>query len=71
MKSGPKLKEKEKNRIASVLAKEYLEVTQWPLQTTEGIHGARLAIRCCAASLGVYSHFNLAIEKIARSKHEG
>lgn len=46
-----------KRDIAKALWSEYLRVDEWPLQTEEGAHGAKCAIRCCATRLGVYPEF--------------
>lgn len=43
--------------IAQKLREEYQRVDDWPLQTEEGSHGAKCAIRCVAVKLGVYSEF--------------
>lgn len=45
------------DEIASKLWEEYLRVDTWSLQTEEGAHGAKCAIRCVAVALGVYSEF--------------
>lgn len=46
-----------KEKLAKKLWQEYLRVDTWPVQTEEGAHGAKCAIRCVATSLGVYPEF--------------
>ena len=45
------------DQIADALWAEYRRVDDWPLQTEEGAHGAKCAIRCCATRMGVYPEF--------------
>lgn len=42
---------------ARKLWEEYLRVDSWPLQTSEGAHGAKCAIRCVAVKFGIYPQF--------------
>lgn len=51
------LREVTPQEAARKLWEEYQRVDSWPLQTAEGAHGAKCAIRGVAAILGVYSQF--------------
>lgn len=44
-------------QIANCLWQEYQRVDQWCNKGDDDPHSAKVAIRCCATRLGVYSEF--------------
>lgn len=47
----------EPDQIADALWSEYHRVDDWCIRGGDDPHSAKVAIRCCAARLGVYPQF--------------